>query len=256
MGTLDFYDTDSGPIGIMQMDIDDSIDDVVFFIPKNKNVTGEASRLKTQRLMETANTETGSRTLNDPMFDKLTESEQANLLKTQNLMRGEMKPASFNRLGGIISSRQFPGRIFNKVSGSNAFSASIKNVDRRWTDDMPSSTVSDMVDQLENSGVEFSSSPQNFRKPIRMEGALDGEKIVFSSTPISGDEYIVSLRRMGVEGTKVTPVDNRISDIRRQLGDLQSELNQEGHLMSVGNLTRRQNRIAALEAEIKTLKRK
>ena len=49
----------------------------------------ETTQLKTQRLMETADTETGSRTLNDPMFDKLTESEQANLLRTQNLMRNE-----------------------------------------------------------------------------------------------------------------------------------------------------------------------
>jgi hypothetical protein len=96
----------------------------------------EATQLKTQRLMETADTETGSRTLNDPMFDRLTESEQANLLKTQNLMRQE-----------------------------------------------------------------------------------------------------------------------KIDELGRDLYTLRSELNQEGHLMSVRNLTKLQNKIAELEAEIKSLRR-
>ena len=60
----------------------DEIDEQLFDL-------GETSRLKTQRLMQTSGTETGSKTLNDPMFDRLTESEQASLLKTQNLMRQE-----------------------------------------------------------------------------------------------------------------------------------------------------------------------
>ena len=252
MGTLDFYDTDSGPIGIMQMDIDDSIDDVVFFIPRSKNVTGEASRLKTQRLMKTADTETGSRTLNDPMFDRLTESEQANLLKTQNLMRGEMQPASLNRLSPIMSSRRLPGHVSNKVSNNNAFSATIKGKGSVSGE----AVIDSIVRNLQDAGVTGDNflSNQPFDTPVRMEGVLDGEKVMFSSVPIGSDEYIVSLRKMGVEGTKVSPIDNQIDDLGRELRDLQSELNQEGNLMSVRNLTKLQNKIEALETEIKTLK--
>jgi hypothetical protein len=51
--------------------------------------TEEANLLKTQRLMETANKDVGSQTLNDPNFESLTPSEQRNLLRTQNLMRNE-----------------------------------------------------------------------------------------------------------------------------------------------------------------------
>jgi len=171
---------------------------------------------------------------------------------TQNLMRGEMQPASFNRLSPIMSSRRLPGQISNKVSNNNALSATVKGKGGV----SGAETIDSIVKDLQDAGVTGDNflSNQRFDTPIRMEGVLNGEKVMFSSTPIGSDEYIVSLRKMGVEGTKVSPIDNKIDDLGRELYDLQNELNQEGGLMSVKNYLRKTNRVIELQSQIKSLK--
>jgi hypothetical protein len=221
MGTLDFYDTDSGPIGIMQMDIDDSIDDVVFFIPKNKNVTGGASRLDNPAMQGEA------------------------AAKAENMLP--------NKISATFNSRQYPGHFTDKVSTGNSVSATVKG-DRGVSG---AEVIDNIVKDLQQSGVtgdDFLSN-QPFSSPVRMEGVLDGEKVVFSSTPIGSDEYIVSLRKMGVESTKVSPIDKQIDDLGRELYDLQNELNQEGGLMSVKNYLQKTNKVIELQSQIKSLKR-
>jgi len=264
MGTLDFYDTDSGPIGIMQMDIDDSIDDVVFFIPRSKNVTGKQTReaqltrrkeelIRNHEVMtERMPADEARRYFPRDEIDEIDEQIYDLTETTQNLMRGEMQPASFNRLSPIMSSRRLPGQISNKVSNNNALSATVKGKGGV----SGAETIDSIVKDLQDAGVTGDNflSNQRFDTPVRMEGVLDGEKVVFSSTPIGSDEYIVSLRKMGVEGTKVSPIDNKIDDLGRELRDLQSELNQEGNLMSVNNLTKLQNKIEALIIRRKNLK--
>ena len=39
MGSLDFYDTKNGPIGMMLMDVDDSIEEIAFFIPNKQGLS-------------------------------------------------------------------------------------------------------------------------------------------------------------------------------------------------------------------------
>ena len=92
--------------------------------------TEEANLLKTQRLMETANKDVGSQTLNDPNFESLTPSEQRNLLRTQNLMRNEkeirsledqlyMKNAIRNQEGHLMSTNNLT-KLTNEIDALEA----------------------------------------------------------------------------------------------------------------------------------------
>jgi hypothetical protein len=257
MGTLDFYDTESGPIGIMQMDIDDSIEEMVFFVPNNRGfnkLNNESAQLKTQRLMETANTETGSRTLNDPAFNSLTSNEQANLLKTQNLMRAQTPPVSLKKLSPIMSSRRLPGHVSNKVAGNDAISASIKGKGRV----RGAEVIDSIVRNLQDSGVTGDKflSNQRFDRTVRMEGTLNGEKVVFNSTPVDNisDEYIVSLRKMNGQGTQLSDRANKIRILENTLHEKTAVRNKEYGAMSVKKLGELDIGIGKLKAEIRSLK--
>ena len=163
-----------------------------------------------------------------------------------------MQQASLKTLSPIISSRRMPGQISNTFSGSNRISATVKGTNNVTG----AETIDSIVRDLQDAGVTGDNflSNQRFDVPVRLEGTLNGEKVTFSSVPIGSDEYIVSLRKVGVEGTQVNDVDNLISSLNRDLSDAQSELRQEGSFMSVGNLTKLQNKISELESQIKSLK--
>jgi|TARA_A100000172_G_scaffold80902_1_gene71839 hypothetical protein len=163
-----------------------------------------------------------------------------------------MQQASLKTLSPILSSRRLPGQISNTFSGSNRISATVKGTNNVTG----AETIDSIVRDLQDAGITGDNflSNQRFDVPVRLEGTLNGEKVTFSSVPIGSDEYIVSLRKVGIEGTQVTDVDNLISSLNRDLSDAQSELRQEGSFMSVGNLTKLQNKISELESQIKSLK--
>ena len=69
MGTLDFYDTESGPIGIMQMDIDDSIEEMVFFVPNSKGKQTQTQTLSKLGSPSAGNT-TKLRGLENTLYEK------------------------------------------------------------------------------------------------------------------------------------------------------------------------------------------
>tara|TARA_R100001163_G_C5065670_1_gene203680 strand:+ start:1259 stop:2581 length:1323 start_codon:yes stop_codon:yes gene_type:complete len=163
-----------------------------------------------------------------------------------------MQQASLKTLSPILSSRRLPGQISNTFSGSNRISATVKGTNNVTG----AETIDSIVRDLQDAGITGDNflSNQRFDVPVRLEGTLNGEKVTFNSVPIGSDEYIVSLRKVGIEGTQVTDVDNLISSLNRDLSDAQSELRQEGSFMSVGNLTKLQNKINELESQIKSLK--
>jgi len=163
-----------------------------------------------------------------------------------------MQQASLKTLSPILSSRRLPGQISDTFSGSNRISATVKGTNNVTG----AETIDSIVRDLQDAGITGDNflSNQRFDVPVRLEGTLNGEKVTFSSVPISNDEYLVSLRKVGIEGTQVSEVDNLLSSLNRDLVDVQSELNQEGSLMSVKNLTKLQNKISTIEAKIKGLK--
>jgi len=115
---------------------------------------------------------------------------------------GRMGGGMDNKINNIFNSRQYPGHFTDKVSTGNGVSATVKG-DRGVSG---AEVVDNIVKDLQQSGVtgdDFLSN-QPFSSPVRMEGVLDGEKIMFSSTPIGSDSYEVSIRSLGKDNSNLT----------------------------------------------------
>jgi len=266
MGTLDFYDTESGPIGIMQMDIDDSIEEMVFFVPNNRgfnklnNEPGKQTRevqLNGRKDELIKDYEAMTERMPPDQARRMFPSDEIDEIDEQlyNLAGStQVKPGSLKKLSPIMSSRRLPGHVSNKVAGNDAISASIKGKGRVRGAEVIDSIVRD----LQDSGVTGDKflSNQRFDRTVRMEGTLNGEKVVFNSTPVDNisDEYIVSLRKMNGQGTQLSDRANKIRILENTLHEKTAVRNKEYGAMSVKKLGELDIGIGKLKAEIRSLK--
>jgi len=259
----------------------EGVDVPLYFSKGSGNMTGGGSRMETQtqtlkqkqtenienmsdseldefiasnedRLADYADDVARGNELSPEIAKSRTTFENRNRIAREVQENRTMQQASLKTLSPILSSRRLPGQVSDTFSGTNRISATVKGTNNV----SGAETIDSIVRDLQDAGVTGDNflSNQRFDVPVRLEGTLNGEKVTFSSVPISNDEYLVSLRKVGIEGTQVNEVDNLLSSLNRDLVDLQSELNQEGSLMSVKNLTKLQNKISTLEAKIKGLK--
>ena len=191
MGTLDFYDTKSGPIGIMQMDIDDSIDDVVFFIPRSKNVTGKQTQTQTLKQTQTENIEN----MSDSELDAFIASNEDRLADyADDVARGNQLSPEISKSRTTFENRN---RIAREVQLNRRKEELIRNheamTERMPPDQARRSFPQDEIDEIDEQLYNLAGSSNIDKTKLR-----DLENLLFQKNNIRNAEYgTMSVKNLG-----------------------------------------------------------